>query len=41
MKRIVLLIATNLAIMLVLGIVTSLTGANRFFTSNGLDRSWQ
>ena len=37
MKRIVLLIATNLAIMLVLGIVTTLTGANRFFTGTGLD----
>jgi heat shock protein HtpX len=37
MKRIMLLIGTNLAIMLVLGIVTTLTGANRFFTSAGLD----
>lgn len=37
MKRVVLLIATNLAIMLVLGIVTSLTGANRFFSDAGLD----
>ena len=37
MKRIVLLIATNLAIMLVLGIVTTLTGANRFFTADGLN----
>ncbi|MFA4970337.1 MAG: protease HtpX [Sulfuritalea sp.] len=37
MKRIVLLVATNLAIMLVLGIVTTLTGANRFFTGAGLD----
>ena len=37
MKRVVLLIATNLAIMLVLGIVTTLTGANRFFTADGLD----
>lgn len=37
MKRIVLLIATNLAIMLVLGIVTTVTGANRFFSSSGLD----
>ncbi len=37
MKRTVLLIATNLAIMLVLGIVTTLTGANRFFTADGLD----
>ncbi|RLJ61623.1 protease HtpX [Sulfurisoma sediminicola] len=37
MKRVILLIATNLAIMLVLGIVTTLTGANRFFTTGGLD----
>jgi heat shock protein HtpX len=37
LKRIVLLIATNLAIVLVLGIVTTLTGANRFFTAGGLD----
>jgi heat shock protein HtpX len=37
MKRIMLLIGTNLAIMLVLGLVTSLTGANRYFTSGGLD----
>ena len=37
MKRIMLLIATNLAIVLVLGIVSTLTGANRFFTSGGLN----
>ncbi len=37
MKRIVLLVATNLAIMLVLGIVSTLTGANRFFAGSGLD----
>jgi len=37
MKRIMLLIATNLAIVLVLGIVSTITGANRFFTSGGLD----
>jgi heat shock protein HtpX len=37
MKRTLLLIGTNLAIMLVLGIVTTLTGANRYFTSAGLD----
>ncbi len=37
MKRIMLLIGTNLAIMVVLGIVTTLTGANRYFTSAGLD----
>ena len=37
MKRTFLLIATNLAIMVVLGAVTTLTGANRFFTQEGLD----
>ncbi len=37
MKRIMLLIGTNLAIMLVLGIVSSLTGAHRFFSDGGLD----
>ena len=37
MKRIALFVGTNLAIMLVLGVVTSLTGANRYFTSAGLD----
>ena len=37
MKRIVLLIATNLAIMLVLGIVSTLTGAHKFFSGGGLD----
>ncbi|MCK7536731.1 MAG: hypothetical protein MZV63_40095 [Marinilabiliales bacterium] len=36
-KRIMLLIGTNLAIMLVLGIVSTLTGAHRFFTGTGLD----
>ena len=37
MKRIVLFLATNLAIMLVLGFVVSLTGANRFLGANGLN----
>ena len=37
MKRTVLLIATNLAILLVLGVVSTLTGAHRFFTGAGLD----
>ena len=36
MKRILLFIATNLAVMLVLGTVASLLGVNRFLTSNGL-----
>jgi len=37
MKRVFLLIGTNLAIMLVLGIVSTLTGAHRFFSAGGLD----
>ena len=37
MKRIALFLATNLAIMVVLGIVVSVTGANRFLGANGLD----
>ena len=37
MKRIVLFIATNLAIMLVLGISASLLGVNRYLTANGLN----
>ena len=37
MKRIFLLIVTNLAVMLVLGIVASLLGVNRFLTANGLN----
>ena len=37
MKRTVLLIGTNLAILLVLGLVSTLTGAHRFFTDAGLD----
>lgn len=37
MKRIVLFVATNLAIVLVLGIVANLLGVNRFLTANGLD----
>lgn len=37
MKRILLLVGTNLAIMLVLGIVSTLTGAHKFFTGAGLD----
>ncbi len=37
MKRIFLLIATNLAIMVVLGIAASLLGVNRYLTSNGLN----
>jgi hypothetical protein len=32
-----LLIGTNLAIMLVLGIVSTLTGAHKFFSGSGLD----
>jgi heat shock protein HtpX len=37
MKRIVLFIATNLAVMLVLGTVASLLGVNRYLTANGLN----
>lgn len=37
MKRIALFLLTNLAIMVVLGIVVSLTGANRFIGPNGLN----
>ena len=37
MKRIVLFILTNLAVMLVLGIVTSLLGVNRYLAGSGLN----
>ncbi len=37
MKRIALLILTNLAVMVVLGVVASLLGVNRYLTSNGLN----
>lgn len=37
MKRVILFLATNLAIMLVLGITASLLGVNRYLTSNGLN----
>ncbi len=37
MKRIFLFILTNLAVMLVLGVVTSLLGVNRFLTQSGLN----
>lgn len=37
MKRIVLFVLTNLAIVVVLGIVASLLGVNRYLTANGLD----
>lgn len=37
MKRIVLFLATNLSILIVLGVVLSLTGAHRFMTEEGLD----
>lgn len=39
MKRIVLFLLTNLAVMLVLGIVASLLGADRFLTQKGLNLS--
>ncbi len=37
MKRTILLIATNIAIMLVLGIFVSVLGLNRFMSANGLN----
>ena len=39
MKRVILLSVTNLAVMLVLGIVASLLGINQFLTANGLNLS--
>src|SRR3954464_7278168 len=37
MKRIVLFVLINLAVVLVLGIVASLLGVNRYLTANGLN----
>jgi heat shock protein HtpX len=37
MKRVILFVLTNLAVVVVLGIVASLLGVNRFLTPNGLD----
>ncbi len=37
MKRIVLFVATNLAVMLVLGVVASLLGVNRYLAGSGLN----
>lgn len=37
MKRIFLFLATNLAVMVVLGVVASLLGVNRYLTANGLN----
>ncbi|MEO5734022.1 MAG: protease HtpX [Rubrivivax sp.] len=37
MKRVALFIVTNLAVVLVLGLVASLLGVNRFLTANGLN----
>jgi heat shock protein HtpX len=37
MKRVLLFIATNMAVMLVLGIAASLLGVNRYLTSSGLN----
>src|SRR3954454_10923953 len=39
MKRIFLFVLTNLAVVVVLGVVASLLGVNRFLTANGLDLS--
>jgi len=37
MKRVFLFLLTNLAVMLVLGVITSALGINRFLTANGLN----
>jgi heat shock protein HtpX len=37
MKRIFLFLATNLAVVVVLGVVASLLGVNRYLTANGLN----
>ena len=37
MKRIVLFLGTNLAVMVLLSIILSVTGLDRFLTENGLD----
>lgn len=37
MKRVILFLATNFAVVLVLGVVASLLGVNRFLTANGLN----
>ena len=37
MKRVVLFLLTNLAVMLVLGVAASLLGVNRYLTANGLE----
>ena len=37
MKRVLLFLATNLAVILVLGIAASVLGVNRFLTAEGLD----
>ncbi len=37
MKRVFLFLITNLAVMLVLGVVTSMLGVNKFLTANGLN----
>jgi len=39
MKRVFLFVATNLAVMLVMSVVLSLLGVNRYLTANGLDLS--
>lgn len=37
MKRVFLFILTNMAVMLVIGVVTSLLGVNRYLTANGIN----
>ncbi len=37
MKRVFLFLLTNLAVMVVLSVTLSITGANRYLTANGID----
>ena len=37
MKRVILFLATNLAVMLVLSVVLSVLGVNQFISANGLN----
>ena len=37
MKRVIIFLATNIAVMAVISIIVGVFGLNRFLTSNGLD----
>jgi len=37
MKRVILFLVTNLAVMLVLSVTASILGINRYMTANGLN----